>query len=69
MIYITQQFDAIDLICHRFYGYTAGTVEAVLVINPGLSDLAPVLPQGLQILLPDLPPPNTARSVRLWERF
>lgn len=67
--YVTSQFDEIDYICHRFYGRTAGTVEAVLVINPGLSDLCPCLPQGLNIFLPDLPPPTTARSVRLWERF
>lgn len=69
MIYTTSQFDVVDLICHRYYGRTQGTVEAVLAINPGLADLAPCLPQGLQILLPDLPKPTTSRSVRLWERF
>lgn len=53
--YVTGQSEMLDLICHRFYGRSAGTTEAVLAANPGLAALGPVLPFGTRILLPDLP--------------
>jgi phage tail protein X len=66
-IYITRQFDVIDEICARYYGRTQQTVEAVLLANPDLADLAPILPEGLKISLPDLPEPSTSESVRIWD--
>lgn len=64
--YITQQFDEVDHICWRYYGRTQQTVEAVLEANPGLADMAPILPQGVAILLPDLPAPETTELLRIW---
>lgn len=65
--YVTRQFDELDYICWRYYGRTRQTVEAVLRANPNLADLMPILPEGLQILLPDLPTPSTSETVRIWD--
>lgn len=64
--YVTKQFDEVDEICWRYYGRTQQTVEAVLEANPGLADMAPILPQGVAILLPDLPAPETTELLRIW---
>lgn len=66
-LYVTRQFDEVDAICHRYYGRTQQTVEAVLSANPGLADMAPILPEGLTIMLPDLPAPSTSETVRIWD--
>lgn len=66
-LYVTRQFDEVDLICWQFYGRTQQTVEAVLLQNPGLADLMPILPEGLVIELPDLPQPETSETLRVWE--
>jgi phage tail protein X len=67
-LYITRAGDMLDLICWRHYGFHAGTAEAVLSVNYGLSAQPPVLPAGLTITLPDLPQPRvTPPAVRLWE--
>jgi TP901 family phage tail tape measure protein len=66
--YISRAGDVLDLICWRHYGFHAGTAEAVLAANYGLSEQPPVLPAGLTITLPDLPRPRTTPpAVRLWE--
>jgi phage tail protein X len=65
--YITRQFDEVDAICHAYYGRTQQTVEAVLLVNPGLADMAPILPEGLAILLPDIPEPSVSEVVRIWD--
>jgi phage tail protein X len=66
-LYVTRQFDMVDDICWRFYGRTQQTVEAVLQINPGLADIAPILPAGLELLLPDLPAPESTETLRIWD--
>lgn len=66
-LYVTQQFDELDAICHRYYGRTQQTVEAVMVANPNLADMLPILPEGLTILLPDLPAPSISETVRIWD--
>jgi phage tail protein X len=66
-LYITRQFDEVDLICWRYYGRTQQTVEAVMEANPNLADLMPILPQGLTIELPDLPDPETTTTLRIWD--
>lgn len=65
--YIAQQFDELDAICHRYYGRTQQTVEAVMLANPNLAELMPILPEGLAILLPDLPAPTIGETVRIWD--
>jgi phage tail protein X len=68
-VYATTQFDEIDAICHRWYGSTAGTVEAVMTLNPGLAEMMPILPPGVSIFMPDLPKPSeTVSLIRLWEQ-
>jgi phage tail protein X len=67
-LYTTRAGDMLDLICWRHYGFHAGTAEAVLSVNYGLSGRPPVLPPGLTIILPDLLQPHaTPPAVRLWE--
>ena len=59
--------DVLDEVCWRHYG-REDAVPAVLAANPGLADAAPVLTAGLEIVLPDLPPPpEPAGAVQLWE--
>lgn len=67
-LYVTRQFDELDDICWRYYGRTQQTVEAVMVANPNLAELMPILPEGLQILLPDLPEPSTSETLRIWDQ-
>lgn len=64
--YITKQFDMVDEICWRYYGRTQQTVEAVLIANPGLADMAPILPPNVAIFLPDIPQPLVSELVDLW---
>jgi phage tail protein X len=64
--YVTRQGDVVDLICWRYYGQTTGTTELVLDANPGLADRGPVLPAGIEILLPDAPRPETVPVIRIW---
>ena len=67
-LYVTRQFDELDEICWRYYGRTQQTVEAVLLVNTNLADLLPILPEGLKIMLPDLPAPSTSETVRIWNQ-
>ena len=64
--YVTVDGDMVDLVCRRHYGRRRGAVEAVLEANPGLAARGPVLPAGVEILLPDLPSPGPAIA-RLWD--
>ena len=67
--YTTQDGDVLDAICYRHYGSSRGTVEAVLLHNPHLSELGVQYRAGTRILLPDLPKPSdqTYQPVRLWD--
>lgn len=67
--YVTTGGEMLDLIAWRHYGYHAGTVEAILEANRDLSQLPPVLPAGVEIVLPDLPSAGDRRpkTVRLWD--
>ncbi|QDQ27715.1 phage tail protein [Chitinimonas arctica] len=63
-----QQGDTVDALCHRYYGRTAGVVEAVLNHNRGVADFGPTLPHGTAVELPELtaPPPSTP-LIQLWD--
>lgn len=65
-VHVTVEGDMVDAVCHRHYGRRRGAVEAVLAANPGLAAMGPVLPAGVRIVLPDLPPPGPA-VVRMWD--
>lgn len=64
--YITKQDDELDQICFYFYGYTNGSVEAVLEQNRDLARLLPILPAGVTIKLPDLTPPASTTVLKVW---
>lgn len=62
------QGDTVDSLCHRHLGSSAA-VEQVLVDNPGLADLGPILPIGTLVTLPDTDPAatSTATLIQLWD--
>ena len=62
---ITRENDMLDDIVWRHYG-RHDALDAVLEANPELARLAPLLPAGLTITLPDLPTPSDAPVIRLW---
>lgn len=64
----TQKGDTVDELCWRQYGRTAGMVEKVLELNPGLADAGPVLPNGLEVEMP-APPATTPTTplLQLWD--
>lgn len=64
--YTTIDGDMVDAVCRRHYGRRRGAVEAVLAANPGLAAQGPLLPAGVEILLPDLPDPAPPVE-RLWD--
>lgn len=65
--YVTAQGDALDLICLREYGRTAGVVERVLVANPDIAMVAHRMPAGVTVALPDLGSEVVTQSVKLWD--
>lgn len=68
MTYRTKQNDVLDDVVSRFYGDTANRiVEIVLEANPGLADLGPVLPAGVEIELPARPVTAAKTITRLWD--
>lgn len=65
---IANQGETLDALCWRHYGRTAGVVEAVLEVNPGLADLGPILPHGTPVQLPDITTQQpTSSTVQLWD--
>lgn len=62
----TSSGDLLDTLCQHYYGRLNGTVEAVLVANPGLADEPQPYRAGVLITLPDLAAP-AAESVQLWD--
>lgn len=66
-IYRTRRGDMLDQICWRHYGQQSGAVERVLEANPGLADRGPVLPEGLEVTLPDAAPAPARTPIRLWD--
>ncbi|EGG94659.1 Phage tail X [gamma proteobacterium IMCC1989] len=67
MKYRTVSGQTLDEIVWKHYGVASGVTEVVLDANPGLADLAPILPSGLIIELPDYEPPKANKGVRLWD--
>ena len=63
----TLQAETVDALCWRHYGRTRGAVEAVLQANPGLASCGLILPQGILVLMPTLPPPAPKPPVSLWD--
>jgi phage tail protein X len=67
--YTTSAGDVLDWIVWKHYGHQdPGAVEYVLEANDGVCELGALLPQGVEIVLPALPPkPKKAPEfVRFW---
>lgn len=63
-----QQYDNVDLICWRFYGYSAGVVERVLAANPELAECGVEIPYGTKVFLPEISSPQqVVETVQLWK--
>ena len=60
-------YDTVDAMCWRHYGRTAGLVELVLEVNPGLAELGAQLPMGTRVLMPPAPPPPPSPTINLWD--
>ncbi len=67
--YTCKDGDELDLICRDFYGYSRGSVEAVLSDekNREVAQNLPILSTGDVIYLPDLAPQaRGATTTNLW---
>lgn len=66
--YRSIQGDTVDNICHRHYGTSRGTTEAVYAANAGLCELPIVLPPNTLLTLPDITTTTPApRRISLWD--
>ena len=65
LTYLSRAGDTVDSIAFLAYGATAGITEAILEANPGLSDHGPILPNGVEISLPEIQT-STSDKVTLW---
>lgn len=43
------------------------TEEALYKLNPGLEEYGPILPAGIEIVLPELSTPEPAKVVNVWD--
>jgi len=64
---IARQDDTVDMLCQRYYGYTGGVTEQVLMLNPGLCRHGAILPMGTRVNLPDQPVPQVQKRIQLWQ--
>lgn len=62
----TIQGDTVDLICLRYFGFTGGVTEQVMGLNPQLVNYDLVLPQLIDIKLPDSPKRQQYQVIQLW---
>lgn len=62
----TLQGDTVDLICLRYFGFTGGATEQVMELNPQLANYDLILPQLIDITLPDAPSRKQKEIIQLW---
>jgi len=55
---VVQRAAPLDEICWRYYGYTAGAVEAVLGLNPELAEHGRRIAVGTRVRMPVLTRPG-----------
>lgn len=68
--YHCQDKDELDVICKSYYGYSRGSVEAVVAheLNRELAERLPILTLGDVLYLPDLAPQTqTTSTTNLWD--
>lgn len=66
--YKTSEGDVLDEVLWRQYGKGSSEIlRTVFDANFGLADLGPILPAGVEIVLPDIVNPTAiSESVSLW---
>lgn len=62
----SKQGDTLDMICHRYFGYTRAITEDVMAMNPHIKNTA-VLESGVTIVLPIAKPVQTLPLIQLWD--
>ncbi|WP_321336598.1 tail protein X [Breoghania sp.] len=65
-VYRTKDGDSVDKVCFDYYGKSSLTTEAVFEANRGLAAHGPLLPAGLDIVLPDIEEPAATPIIRVW---
>lgn len=63
---IARQGESLDALCFRVMGKTAGVVEKVLELNPGLADKGVILPHGTTVELPNETLVTNEPIIQLW---
>lgn len=61
------QYDTVDALCWRHYGRTQESLSRCCRRIRGWLSMAPFLPHGLQVELPDITASTTAQTVQLWD--
>ncbi len=67
--HVCERGDVLDAICKKVYG-TEQVVVRVYQANPGLADYGPYLPEGLEIILPEIiihNQPKFIPTINLWD--
>lgn len=60
--------DTVGLLLHIHLGRDDDEVEqALFEVNPGLAKHGPILPAGVDIVLPELAPPPVRKVVQVWD--
>lgn len=66
-IYTTRENDVLDEVVWRYYGrQDSGLVESVLEANRNLADAGPILPAGIELVMPPAPAPEPAKRLQLF---
>ena len=66
-LYRTKEYDMLDWICWKHYGFQSGVVEIVLNANPELAEWGNFLPAGLLITLPEIKKAAAKPTIKLWD--
>jgi phage tail protein X len=65
--YVTSDGDTVDYIAFKYYGTLANrSAELLLLANPGLADVGPLLPSGMVLTMPVIDTATKSTGVRLW---
>lgn len=68
MKYRTTRDVRLDVLVSRLMSKTTGgAVEALLMANPGLAGVGPIVPLGTEVEVPELPAATTDGYTRVWE--